>query len=254
MGWKYEGRKISDSLQHQIIEIVKILNDPAKVDNRTWGGSLQKYIGKQLGISDGQVRTIKRMMEEFGILIPGALNQKTIPVKSNIYSDNGEVLIKLFESEELLKQKPSRDSVEQIDKIKETYKLFYLKYLVKYTIRNKDGSEFHPGIILLKALKKYEYLTYWEWYLLNTIINSDNNPEEENVMDRHITNIRNGALKISDLKITENVLSHSYILGNYAYVGLIKTEGKKESMLISINPKNNHLIENILDKGGSDYE
>lgn len=158
-GWKYEGRIISDNLQHQIMEIIKILNDPEKVQNRTWGGSLQKFIGNQIGISDGQVRTIKRMMEEFDILKPGALNRRTVPDKSNIYSENGEVLIRLFESEELLKQKPSKDSYEQIERIKEIYKLFYLKILVKYTIRDKDGNEFHPAVILLKALKKYEYLT-----------------------------------------------------------------------------------------------
>ena len=44
------------------------------------------------------------MMEEFDILKPGALNRRTVPDKSNIYSENGEVLIRLFESEELLKQ------------------------------------------------------------------------------------------------------------------------------------------------------
>lgn len=250
-GWKYEGRIISDVLQHQIMEIIKILNNPDEVNNRTWGGSLQKYIGKQIGISDGQVRTIKRMMEEFDILKPGALNQRTIPDKSNLYSENGEVLIKLFESEELLKQKSSRDSSEQIDKIKEIYRLFYLKVLVKYTIKNKDGDKFHPALILLKALKKYEYLTYWEWYLLNTIVNSDNNPQEQLALDKYITDVRNGELKTSDLKITENVLSHSYILGNFSYVGLIKTKGKKENMIISINPDNSQMIDDIVDKGGT---
>lgn len=253
-GWKYEGRIISDNLQHQIMEIIKILNDPEKVQNRTWGGSLQKFIGNQIGISDGQVRTIKRMMEEFDILKPSALNRRTVPDKSNIYSENGEVFIRLFESEELLKQKPSKDSYEQIERIKEIYKLFYLKILVKYTIRDKDGNEFHPAVILLKALKKYEYLTYWEWYLLNTIITSDNNPEEEQEFDKYITDIRNGALKASDLKITENVLSHSYILGNFAYVGLIKVEGKKENMKITINEKNKHIIDEILREWGSDDE
>jgi len=68
-----------------------ILNDPDKVQNRTWGGSLQKYIGEEMGISDGQVRTIKRMMEEFDIIKPGALNQRTVPDK-NIY-----IILKIFD-------------------------------------------------------------------------------------------------------------------------------------------------------------
>ena len=42
------------------------------------GASLQEYIGERLGISAGQVRTIKRMMEEVNILIPGALNSQTV--------------------------------------------------------------------------------------------------------------------------------------------------------------------------------
>ncbi len=248
-GWKYEGRIISDSLHHQIMEIIRILNDPDKVQNRTWGGSLQKFIGEEMGISDGQVRTINRMMEEFDIIKPGALNQRTVPDK-NIYTHNGEVLIKLFESEELLRQQHSEDTYEQLERIKEIYKLFYLKILVKYTIRNKDGNEFHPAIILLKALKKHEYLTYWEWYLLNTFINSDNNPEEEQEFDKYIMSFRNGSLKASELKIVENVLAHSYILGNFAYAGLIKIEGKKENMKITINEKNRDLIDEILQEWG----
>jgi len=189
------------------------------------------------------------MMEEFDIIKPGALNQRTVPDK-NIYTHNGEVLIKLFESEELLRQQHSEDTYEQLERIKEIYKLFYLKILVKYTIRNKDGNEFHPAIILLKALKKHEYLTYWEWYLLNTFINSDNNPEEEQEFDKYIMSFRNGSLKASELKIVENVLAHSYILGNFAYAGLIKIEGKKENMKITINEKNRDLIDEILQEWG----
>lgn len=253
-GWKYEGRIISDNLQHQIMDIIKILNDPVKVQNRTWGGSLQKFIGNEIGISDGQVRTIKRMMEEFDILKTGALNQRTVPEKSNLYSENGEVLIRLFESEELLKKKPSKDALEQLAKIKEIYKLFYLKVLIKYTIKNRDGKKFHPAIVLLKALRKYEYLTYWEWYLLNTIVNSDNNPEEEQEFDENIRNFRNGTMKISDLNITENVLSHSYILGNFTYVELINVEGKKENIKITINERNKQMIDELIQEWGAKVE
>ena len=251
-GWKYEGRIISDNLQHQIMEITNFLNDPTKVQNRTWGGSLQKSIGAEIGISDGQVRTIKRMMEEFDILKPGALNQRIVPEKSKLYSENGEVLIRLFESEDLLKKKPSKGSYEQLQNIKEIFKLFYMKVLVKYTIRDKNGSSFHPAVVLLKALKKYEHLTYWEWYLLNTIISSDNNLEEEEEFDKLLSDLRHGRLKVSDLNVTENVLSHSYILGNFLYVELINVDGKKENMKITINKKNQKLIDDLLrEKGGA---
>ena len=69
-----KDRKISDNLNGQMLSIMQILNDPSQVNNRTWGGSLPEYIGERLSISAGQVRTIKRMMEEVNILIPGALN------------------------------------------------------------------------------------------------------------------------------------------------------------------------------------
>ena len=59
------------------MEIIRILNDPDKSpEYRTWGGSLQKVLlGEVMGISDGQkFGLIKRMMEEFDIIKPGALN------------------------------------------------------------------------------------------------------------------------------------------------------------------------------------
>ena len=37
-GWRYEGRKISDNLNGQMLSIMQILNDPSQVNNRTWGG------------------------------------------------------------------------------------------------------------------------------------------------------------------------------------------------------------------------
>lgn len=69
--WKYEGCKIADKLQEQILSIVEILNDSSIVGNKNWL-ELQKYIAGELGITTGQVRTIKRMMEELDIIKKGS--------------------------------------------------------------------------------------------------------------------------------------------------------------------------------------
>ncbi len=62
MGWNYEGRKISEKLHQQILEITGILNDSEQSGRRSWG-SLQRYMAEELGTKPGRIRTIKRMME-----------------------------------------------------------------------------------------------------------------------------------------------------------------------------------------------
>lgn len=247
-GWKYEGRTISDKLQTQIMGIIKFLNDPSKVSNRKWGKQLQVAIGDKLGVSDGQVRTIKRMMEEFDILKQGSLNRNTIPKREDIYSANGKFLIKLFENEELLRQSNNPNTLEELEKLKAIYKLSYLKILVKYTISTGDGKKFRPALVLLKALRKFGHLTYWEWYLLNTFVTDENNLIQEKEFDKNLTDLRKGNLKEDDLVVKENVLSHSYILNNFKYVGLINIEGTKENLKVTINNQNKEMIDLIIEE------
>lgn len=247
-GWKYEGRTISDKLQAQIMGIVKFLNNPSKVSNRRWGKQLQIAIGDNLGISDGQVRTIKRMMEEFDILKRGSLNRNDIPKREDIYSSNGEFLIKLFENEELLRQSNNPNILEELEKLEEIYKLSYLKILAKYTISTEDGKSFRPALVLLNALIKFGHLTYWEWYLLNTIVMDENNLIQVEEFDKNIIAFRNGDLKVENLVVKGNVLSHSYILNNFKYVGLINIEGKKEELIVTINNQNREIIDLIIEE------
>lgn len=241
-GWKYEGRKISDKLHEQILVIVEIINDPVQVGEMKWP-ELQSYISLKLGVATGQVRTIKRMMEEFGIVEKGSLNAKDVP-NHNVFTENGKFLIDLIKTENLM-YKTKHSDVKSIEEIKEVYKLYYQKVLNEYTY--SDGIKvLHPLRATLKALDKYDYLEYWEWYLLNTFINDDDNPDEENKLDFYITEFRSGKIKFTEDDIVENKLSHSYVLGNFVYCGLVNISGKKTNLLITSNKKYGDTIQEII--------
>ncbi len=243
-GWKYEGRKISDKLHEQILSIVDILNDPYKVGDRNWP-ELQKYISDELGIATGQVRTIKRMMEEFDIVKRGALNASSVPVASEVFSDNGKTLIELIATENLMSKNLTSDNVAAIKEIKEIYKLYYQKTLTGYKLI-EDGNVLHPLRATLKALNEFGHLNYWEWYLLNTIIRKDNDTKAEQELRDCISRYRQGALAFSDSDIIENQLSHSYVLGNFEYAGFVTVEGSKTRLKIKTNRDAEEIILEII--------
>lgn len=242
-GWKYEGTKISDKLHEQMLDIIAVLNDEKQVAGRKWP-ALQKDISDKLGIATGQVRTIKRMMEAFGILKEGSLNSYKIPNAKDIYAENGRTLVELLETEKLMRENQEANDEELMKEIKSIYRLYYQQVLVNY-IYNEDGKIFHPLRAALKALKKYEYLNYWEWYLLNTVIRSDDNLEEEAELDRLITAYRAGQIKFKSGDIIENKLSHSYVLGNFEYAGFVCVSGSKESIRIILNKDAREIIDEI---------
>lgn len=243
-GWKYEGRKISDKLHEQILAIVDIINDSDIVAGKNWP-QLQKYISAELGIAPGQVRTIKRMMEEFDIVKKGALNSRDVPQVDYVYTDNGKTLIELMATEKLMRQNPNKDNIGTVKEIKEIYQLYYQKVLLAYCYK-ENGHVLHPLRATLKALKKYSYLGYWEWYLLNTIIRNDNDISEEMELETCISDYRNGKLRFSNKDIVENQLSHSYVLGNYVYSGLVHVEGSKTNLKVTINPNEKDRVDEIL--------
>mgnify|MGYP000924889287 CR=1 FL=1 len=243
-GWKYEGRKIADKLHEQMLQIIEILNDPNRVAGRNWP-ALQKYISVELGIATGQVRTIKRMMEEFGIVKKGVLNASSVPKAEEIYTKQGNTLVELLETEKLMRENPSADNFELIKEIKSIYQLYYQKVLTSYCY-NDDGDLLHPLRATLKALRKYGHLNYWEWYLLNTVIRNDDDANKEAEFDRFITEYRTGKLHFKDTDIIENQLSHSYVLGNFEYAGLVCVEGSKFSLKITPNEEFKDVIDEII--------
>lgn len=243
-GWKYEGRKIADKLHEQMLEIIEILNDSSKVAGRNWP-ALQKYISVELGVATGQVRTIKRMMEEFGILKRGALNAYDVPNPAEIYTEQGHTLVELLATEKLMRENPTKDNMELIKEIKQIYQLYYQKVLTAYCY-NESGEVLHPLRATLKALDKYKSLNYFEWYLLNTIIRNDDNLEEEQEFDSLIKQYRSHNLQLKDTDIKENQLSHSYVLGNFEYAGLIIVEGSKLTLKITLNEAYRDVINEII--------
>ena len=246
-GWKYEGRKISEQLHEQILLIIDIIKDPLIVGNKTWP-ALQPYIAKKLGIAPGQVRTIKRMMEEFGILKKGSLNAKEIP-SIDAFTDSGLTLINLFQAEKLMIEQNAIQNRATLNEIKGIYKLYYQKVLANYCYIN-DNVKLHPLKATLKALDKYGYLDYWEWYILNTFIQSDDNSEEESKFDEIIKSYRNGTVHFSPEDIKENKLSHSYVLGNFEFAGLVKVDGSKYKLKITLNENEREIINSIIEKEG----
>lgn len=242
-GWKYEGRKISDKLHEQMLDIIAILNDEKQVAGKKWP-ALQKDISSKLGIATGQVRTIKRMMEEFGILKKGALNADKVPNAKEIYAENGRTLVELLETEKLMRENQETDNAELLKEIKSIYKLCYQKILVDYSYKD-EGRVLHPLRATLKALKKYGHLNYWEWYILNTVIHNDDDPKEEAELDRLITDYRSGRLSFKSGDVIENMLSHSYVLGNFEYAGFVCVKGSKESIRITLNKDAQEIIDEI---------
>lgn len=244
-GWKYEGRKIADKLHEQMLEIIEILNDPARVSGRTWT-PLQKYISNELGVAPGQVRTIKRMMEGFGIVKKGILNATTVPSSEIIYTEQGHTLVELLATEKIMRDNPSSDNVELIKEIKSIYQLYYQKVLTSYYYNDSENI-LHPLRATLKALNKFGSLNYWEWYLLNTIIRIDDNETQEAELERLINEYRSGVLRFTDSDIIENKLSHSYVLGNFEYAGLVCVEGSKYSLKIIINENTKDIVKKIIE-------
>lgn len=242
-GWKYEGRKIADKLHEQILSIVEILNNPSTVGTKDWP-ELQKYISVELGIATGQVRTIKRMMEEFDIIRRGSLGKNIIP-DCTIFSENGKILIELIGAEQLMRENMTSDNLETIQDIREIYRLYYQKVLTAYSYNNQ-GELLHPLRATLKALKRFDFLNYWEWYILNTVIRNDDDKNEEEKLRQLIEDYRSKKITFSDSDLVENQLSHSYVLGNFEYTGLVCTEGSKYNLKITANEKYQDVIDEII--------
>ena len=243
-GWKYEGRKISEKLHRQILEITGILNDTEKSGGRSWR-SLQEYMAEELGTKPGQIRTIKRMMEEFGILKKGVLKSSEIPDREQIYTEDGRLLLELLEMEQLMSQCLTEAHRQQMGVLQEIYRLCYQKALISYTC---EKGMLHPLKATLKALEEYEYLDYWEWYLLNTVIRRDDDVGQEEELGRLIEEYRAGKLSFGAGAIVENKLSHIYVPGNFAYGGFLLEEGNHLDLRLTLNGEYRELAEKIINE------
>lgn len=173
------------------------------------------------------------------------LNAQKVPKPENIFTENGRTLVELIATEKLMRENLNKDNLETIKEIKEIYRLYYQKVLASYTYNDENGI-LHPLRATLKAVKKYGYLNYWEWYILNTVIKSDDDPEQEAELDRCIKEYRSGTLRLKESDIGENQLSHSYVLGNFEYAGLIDVKGSKPNLKITINREAQEIVDEII--------
>lgn len=249
-GWKYVGRKISDEFHSAVLTIAEYIEDPLKVAEKTWP-AIQKDLAMILNVKTGQVRTLKSCMEEVGILKIGSLNQWDIPSPDEIYTKDGIDIINTLKAEKILKMNPTTQNMNDIHEMDKARRLLYLKALAKSTLRD-DNNVLHPLRALLKSLKKYEVLDFWEWYMINSIIRNDNNLNEEERLDKMIFAYRNGKIPFEDLNIKSQKLSHSYILGNYEYTGIVIRKTVKDNggrpfkFEVSMNPDMMSIINEIM--------
>lgn len=242
-GWNYEGRQVNQDFHWKARTIIELLSNPSFVKGRTYGVAVQEEIGKELGgLSGGTVRTIKRMMEQLGIIYKDALHRK-VPDPNYLLTEQGQLLFPLVETEIQLSRIDPNDprKLELQNAINQMYRSFYSKIMYNYYFPNGGRGEsgrLHLLRAVLKALRKYKSLDYWEWYLLNTFITEDDNIHQEKDLDTAIQDYRDKKAKGDKPfdkkrdKPKKYELSHSYIVSYLEYGGFVKIVGTGDSWRI----------------------
>jgi hypothetical protein len=223
-GWDYVGRNIDDSLHRQFRIIVDCLSDPTFVKKRSWGHEIQVDLAKKLGTSPGQIRTIKRICEDLGLFKKGSLNRTDIPSHSSIMTEAGAIVHRANNLEQLCKNiDDNKKRDEALNHIKGLYEEGYVMALVHYYYKfpTNPPTRLHPLRATLKAFRKYGSLDKWEWYLLNTDILADDNPEMEASLEQHITAYRRGELTFTMANVVEKPKGHQYLPQFFQYAGLV---------------------------------
>lgn len=137
-GWDYVGRNINDSLHRQFKVIVDCLSDPDFVNRRTWGIEIQHDLAIRLGTSPGQIRTIKRVCEDVGLLEKGSLNGTDIPSHRNIITNAGDIVYRANNLEQLCEGiEDDKKRKDTFIHIKGLYEEGYVMALVYYHYRGQ---------------------------------------------------------------------------------------------------------------------
>lgn len=248
-GWKYTGRIINDAFHEQIKCILDLLDDSQFIGNETWP-AVQKKIALELGVAAGQIRTLKKMMEEFDLVKMGCLNQRDVVDYNSLITENGIILKRIMEVERGIQQKSSseKDRLQhQVDKMKKNfYSRIILKYIMPYGGRGESSGNLHPLRAVLIALREYQSLDFFEWYLLNTFIEKDSDTNDLSFLTKQIEAYREGELKIEKKDIVQYKLSHSYVAGILEYGGFIKIS--RRPFKIIENPLYKEVNDSIVDK------
>lgn len=226
-GWDYVGRNIDDSLHFQFRVIIDCLSDSNFVNGRSWGKEIQEELAARLGTSPGQIRTIKRVCEDLGLINKGSLNGTKIPSHNSIITKAGDIVHKANKLEQICEGIVDvRKREKALRHIKGLYEEGYVMALVNYyyTFPANPPAHLHPLRATLKALNKYRSLDKWEWYLLNTVIRADDNPDMEDLLDQHITEYRRGDLQLSMSDVIEKPKGHQYLPQFFQYADLVNLQ------------------------------
>jgi len=226
-GWDYVGRNIDESLHTQFRMIVECLSDASFVKGRVWSSrDLQEDLAQKLGNSDGQIRTLKRVFEDLGLVKKGSLNRTNVLERSKFMSSIGEKVYYASCLEKELNKIPDKNKKESArNHIKGLYEEGYCIAMANYFYESPDKCmRLHPLRATLKALQKYGSMDKWEWYLLNTDIREDDNTNQENLLNQHIKEYRNGVLTFSMKDVIRKPKGHQYLPQFLQFAGLVNLQ------------------------------
>ena len=158
-GYHYIGRKPAPELHKQIKQIVTLLQDPTFVCGKKWGGELQDALAKELNVKSGQIRTIKSMMCQLGVISESTLKSSKVVDCNNLLTDNGEAFMYICQLEEEMEEldinDPNRSKLAK--DIHELCRWYYSGVVCDYYYPNGprgEGGKLHLLRTILKVLRK----------------------------------------------------------------------------------------------------
>ena len=228
-GWDYTGRNIGPEFHRQLFTIFRNLSDPVFVNGRSWGTLFQEELAAKVGLSSsGAIRTIKRLCDNFGFLNKAAFSG---PIQCDqILSKRGASIFNIAEIEDQLENdlNISHEKRERAEAaIKALYEEIYCEALLNYTVMVR-GKAFSPLRATLRALEKYSAMDKWEWYLLNTCVSCNDDPDEEALLDSYITKYRNGKISFTMNDVVKKPKGHQYTPQHFDFAGLVSLVQRPE--------------------------
>lgn len=214
-GWNNPGRNIKPKLHEQFYKMINILDDNNFTKGRNFT-QLKNDLSNSLETSDGQLSTIKNVIEDLGLVNRGKLERKNIIFeKKAILTDLGKVLYSLIEIEKEVKNSAQGSIPQQIkNSIEGMYKGFYTEAMIHYYFPEgvrENTKPLHPARAILKQLRKHKSLDYFEYYLLCTHIFEDDNSEQEILFEQDIEKYRTGNITFQKSNIVEQIKGHQFL-------------------------------------------
>ena len=249
IGWDYTGRNIGIDFHRQMRLMMYYLMLPSFTNHRAWGNPIQDDLAPKMGVaSSGVVRTVKRICESFGFIDNDMFKPRIELEGDQILTERGKIIYQIATLEhELLTSEDMEDKKRELalNQIKNLYEEVYCDALRFYFYDNGDGTYLSPLRATLKALNKYGRMDKWEWYLMNTFIRHDDNPDEEETLEEHIYKYRNGLYSFTMKNVVEKPKGHQYIPQYFEYAGLVQLIQRPE-WSISGNDKHNIIKQDVL--------